>query len=101
MALIFDMLNMTRSAVWFVPGNYHSLCYQLESAVVAVAASGARRFAVYRIESFVTTRAGQRTFRVARQARQCAHALHMKGMKLFAAPCFISLAREPLHCDLF
>ena len=54
---IFHVLYMAGDAVWLVLSDNDSICARLSAAVMTLAASGAGRLSVDRIESLMTTRA--------------------------------------------
>jgi len=67
---------------------------------MAGSAGGPRRFPIYGIKSFVAARARQFAFPISLQALG-PHSLHMKRMKLFAAPLLFGVTGQTRHGDLF
>src|ERR1700687_2548182 len=101
MALVLDVLDVAGDTIWFVLSDHHPVCAGLSAAVMTLAASGARRLPIDRIESLVTTGTRQLPFRVAVNAGHDAYALHVQRVKLLAAPGFVCVRRQAGDCDLF
>jgi hypothetical protein len=99
MALVFDVLHVTRNAVGLVRGDERPLRPGFDVTVVTLAASGARRLAVDGIESLMTTRARQLAFGISGESVG-ADPLYVKRMKLFAVPVIVAVGCWSGHRDL-
>jgi len=100
MSLVFDVLDMTRSAVWLVFGNQHPVSSGLKTTVMTTTASCLRCHPINRIEGLVATRTRQGPIRIPAQAIG-ANSLDVKRVKLFAAPLLVGIFRQTCNGDLF
>jgi hypothetical protein len=98
-SLVFDVLDVTGGAVWFVFRNQHSIGSQLGFSVMATVAGRAGSFTVDWIETFMATGTRQLSLRVCRNAGNGANTLDVDRVKLFTAPLFFRLSGLPLNFD--
>ncbi len=101
MLAVFNVLHMTRSAIRFVLGYQHAITSLFNSSVMTFTASCLRSGAIDGIEGLMTTRTGEFTLKVSPHPRSAADALHMEGVKLFAAPLIIAIRGQAGDFDLF
>ena len=86
---------------WVVFGNQHAVTSLFYSPVMTFTASCFRRGAIDWVEGLMTTGTREFTLKVARHSWSTADPLHMKRVKLFAAPLIIAIRGQPGDLELF